>query len=134
MRRLTRKFDPLLAPRQALRLEPRKIEFMSNSNSNLGGGYFYHHCATLAITADPSLPVFNPPLSSGGASGMGGASAANPSQSSGCSFSAQRPSPLAHWLAWLGSFGLMVPARRRALKSARPTCRHSIRRRGQSAV
>jgi len=53
------------------------IEFMSNSNSNLGGGYFYHHCANLKITADPALPAFTPPpnggASNGGASN-GGAS------------------------------------------------------------
>src|SRR5579872_1195320 len=25
-----------------------------------GGGYFYHHCADLKITADPALPLFQP--------------------------------------------------------------------------
>jgi hypothetical protein len=39
------------------------IEFMSNHNANVGGGFFYHHCANLQITADPSLPVFVPPAS-----------------------------------------------------------------------
>jgi len=52
------------------------IEFMSNSNSNAGGGYFYHHCANLKITADPALPAFTPPVSMGGSSsgGTGGTS------------------------------------------------------------
>jgi len=53
------------------------IEFMSNSNSNAGGGYFYHHCANLKITADPALPAFAPPVSMGGSpsggAGVGGA-------------------------------------------------------------
>jgi hypothetical protein len=31
------------------------IEFMAEHAFNLGGGYFYHHCADLRITADPSL-------------------------------------------------------------------------------
>jgi hypothetical protein len=53
------------------------IEFMSNSNSNVGGGYFYHHCATLKITADPALPAFTPPVSGGGAPNGGAAGAAS---------------------------------------------------------
>lgn len=48
------------------------IEFMSNSNSNAGGGYFYHHCANLKITADPALPAFTPPVSMGGSTATGG--------------------------------------------------------------
>jgi hypothetical protein len=32
------------------------IEFMAEHGSNIGGGFFYHHCADLRITADPSLP------------------------------------------------------------------------------
>lgn len=47
------------------------IEFMSNSNSNAGGGYFYHHCANLKITADTALPAFTPPVSSGGSANGG---------------------------------------------------------------
>jgi hypothetical protein len=85
------------------------IEFMSNSNSNLGGGYFYHHCATLKITADPSLPAFTPPVSSGGASGVGGAPA-----SGGCSSSARRPGSLALWLGLPGLLALLRVARRRS--------------------
>jgi hypothetical protein len=33
------------------------IEFMAEHGSNVGGGYFYHHCATLKITADPSVAL-----------------------------------------------------------------------------
>jgi hypothetical protein len=33
------------------------IEFMAEHSSNVGGGYFYHHCATLAISADTSLAL-----------------------------------------------------------------------------
>jgi hypothetical protein len=54
------------------------IEFMSNSNSNAGGGYFYHHCANLKITADPALPAFVPPVSSGGAPSGGSANGGTP--------------------------------------------------------
>jgi hypothetical protein len=32
------------------------IEFMAEHGFNVGGGFFYHHCADLRITADPSLP------------------------------------------------------------------------------
>jgi hypothetical protein len=32
------------------------IEFMAEHGSNVGGGFFYHHCADLRITADASLP------------------------------------------------------------------------------
>ncbi|MFN7925098.1 MAG: SCE4755 family polysaccharide monooxygenase-like protein [Bryobacteraceae bacterium] len=32
------------------------IEFMADHGPNPGGGYFYHHCADLRITADPALP------------------------------------------------------------------------------
>jgi hypothetical protein len=34
------------------------IEFMAPHGFNAGGGYFYHHCADLKITADPALPLF----------------------------------------------------------------------------
>ena len=37
------------------------IEFMNMHGSNPGGGYFYHHCADLKITADPALPPFELP-------------------------------------------------------------------------
>ena len=32
------------------------IEFMAQHGPNPGGGYYYHHCADLHITADPQLP------------------------------------------------------------------------------
>jgi hypothetical protein len=32
------------------------IEFMAEHGANVGGGFFYHHCADLRIKADPSLP------------------------------------------------------------------------------
>src|SRR5450432_822387 len=32
------------------------IEFMAEHGFNVGGGFFYHHCADLRIRADPSLP------------------------------------------------------------------------------
>lgn len=32
------------------------IEFMAEHGPNPGGGYYYHHCADLHITADPQLP------------------------------------------------------------------------------
>ncbi len=31
-------------------------EFMAEHGPNPGGGYYYHHCADLQITADPKLP------------------------------------------------------------------------------
>jgi MYXO-CTERM domain-containing protein len=60
-------------------------QFMAQHPSNVGiGGFFYHHCADLKITADPSMPLFgssgpdagtSPDASSGtaGASGSAGA-------------------------------------------------------------
>ena len=36
------------------------IEFMAPHTFNPGGGYFYHHCADLKITADPAMPPFSP--------------------------------------------------------------------------
>jgi len=33
------------------------VEFMAEHGYNKEGGYFYHHCAVLNITADPSKPV-----------------------------------------------------------------------------
>jgi len=32
------------------------IEFMAEHGPNVGGGYFYHNCADLEITADPNIP------------------------------------------------------------------------------
>jgi hypothetical protein len=46
------------------------IEFMAKHGPNPGGGFYYHHCADLAITADPSLPIFNP--DAGATTGIGG--------------------------------------------------------------
>jgi hypothetical protein len=36
------------------------IEFMAEHGSNVGGGFFYHHCADLKIVADTSLPAADP--------------------------------------------------------------------------
>lgn len=36
------------------------IEFMADHGPNVGGGYFYHHCADLQITADPNAPPPDP--------------------------------------------------------------------------
>jgi hypothetical protein len=36
------------------------IEFMAEHGLNPGGGFFYHHCADLRITADPNLPAADP--------------------------------------------------------------------------
>ena len=36
------------------------IEFMAEHGANPGGGFYYHHCADLQITADPSLPAADP--------------------------------------------------------------------------
>jgi hypothetical protein len=67
------------------------IEFMQGHPFNtlasgaVGGGYFYHHCANLKITADSSLPLFDPTAggaSAGGASSTGG-SAGAPSSAGG---------------------------------------------------
>jgi hypothetical protein len=33
------------------------VEFMAEHGVNADGGFFYHHCANLAITADPSKPL-----------------------------------------------------------------------------
>jgi len=33
------------------------VEFMAEHGYNKDGGYTYHHCATLNITADPSKPI-----------------------------------------------------------------------------
>jgi hypothetical protein len=51
------------------------IEFMAKHGPNPGGGFYYHHCADLAITADPSLPIFDPNATTGtgGTTGTAGA-------------------------------------------------------------
>ena len=36
------------------------IDFMADHGFNPGGGYYYHHCADLRITADPALPPADP--------------------------------------------------------------------------
>lgn len=36
------------------------IEFMGEHGSNVGGGFFYHHCSDLRIVADASLPPADP--------------------------------------------------------------------------
>jgi hypothetical protein len=74
------------------------IEYMNGHGFNSsvpgpGGGYFYHHCAELKITADPNLPLYSggtdggvsPDASSGtaGASGTGGATGTAGSGSAG---------------------------------------------------
>jgi hypothetical protein len=33
------------------------VEFMAQHGLNPDGGYFYHHCAELQITADPAKPI-----------------------------------------------------------------------------
>jgi hypothetical protein len=51
------------------------IEFMAQHGPNPGGGFYYHHCADLAVTADPSLPIFDPSATTGngGTTGTAGA-------------------------------------------------------------
>ena len=62
------------------------IEFMADHGSNgPSAGFFYHHCALLKITADPSKPIFDPNASSGGASGVAGSSSAGGSSGSAAS-------------------------------------------------
>jgi hypothetical protein len=36
------------------------IEFMAEHGANIGGGFYYHHCADLKIMADPNLPAADP--------------------------------------------------------------------------
>lgn len=33
------------------------VEFMAEHGVNADGGFYYHHCANLAITADPAKPI-----------------------------------------------------------------------------
>jgi len=51
------------------------IEFMAQHGPNPGGGYFYHHCADLKITADPGKPIFDPTAGSGSGGGSSGGAA-----------------------------------------------------------
>jgi MYXO-CTERM domain-containing protein len=61
------------------------IEFMAQHGSNgPKAGYFYHHCADLKITADPSKPIFDP-TASGGAGGGSGAGAGGMAGAAGAS-------------------------------------------------
>lgn len=58
------------------------IEFMADHPSNgPKAGYFYHHCADLKITADPSLPAFSSGGTGAGGGSSGGASGASGSNS-----------------------------------------------------
>jgi hypothetical protein len=52
------------------------IEFMAEHGPNVGGGYFYHHCADLQITADPTLP-------DGGTTDAGAGDAGSPAADAG---------------------------------------------------
>ena len=36
---------------------PRIVQFMAQHGLNKDGGYTYHHCADLQITADPRRPI-----------------------------------------------------------------------------
>jgi hypothetical protein len=47
------------------------IEFMADHGPNTPGGYFYHHCANLKITADPAMPPFMTSGNDGGAKDAG---------------------------------------------------------------
>ncbi|HSZ81004.1 MAG TPA: SCE4755 family polysaccharide monooxygenase-like protein [Polyangia bacterium] len=66
-------------------------QFMSQHPSNIGiGGFFYHHCADLKITADPSMPIFTPGVDGGapdaatsGSAGATGAAGASGSAGAG---------------------------------------------------
>jgi len=61
-------------PKCTLQIE----EFMAQHPSNVGiGGFYYHHCADLNITADHTMPIVNPAGggADGGASGSGGGNA-----------------------------------------------------------
>ncbi len=94
------------------------IEFMAQHGPNPGGGYYYHHCADLAITADPSMPIFDPNAPAGGtggaAGGAGGAAGGTTTTSSdGCTLAGRgaRLSGLA--ASALVGLGLALASRRR---------------------
>jgi len=47
--------DILLPNINCTRCTLQVIEFMADHGPNIGGGYFYHHCADLQIAADPNI-------------------------------------------------------------------------------
>jgi MYXO-CTERM domain-containing protein len=53
---LTYQMDLMLPNITCTKCTLQVIEFMRDHGPNPGGGYFYHHCADLQITADPALP------------------------------------------------------------------------------
>jgi hypothetical protein len=96
------------------------IEFMAQHGANTGGGYYYHHCADLQITADPNLPAFGGGNGAGGATGAAGnngaadsgtGGSAPASSSGGCVIEGGRP--LAQGSAAIVLLALMTAARRR---------------------
>jgi hypothetical protein len=58
-------------PKCVLQIE----EFMAQHAANPGGGFYYHHCANINITADHTMPLFVPPGADGGASDAGSGNA-----------------------------------------------------------
>ncbi len=90
------------------------IEFMAMHGANAGGGYFYHHCADLAITADPSMPIFDPNATTGagGATGTtdGGTGAKD---SSGCTLAGRSARASSGAASALLALGLLLALRRR---------------------
>ncbi len=96
------------------------IEFMAMHGANPGGGYFYHHCADLAITADPSMPIFDPNATTGagGATGTAGATGTtdggtNTKDSSGCTLAGQSAQTSGGIATALLALGLTLVLRRR---------------------
>jgi hypothetical protein len=97
------------------------IEFMARHGANPGGGFYYHHCADLAITADPAMPIFDPNATSGsgGATGTAGATGntdggSNPKDSGSSCALAGRSAHLSSGTATaLLAFGLALALRRR---------------------
>ena len=94
------------------------IEFMAMHGANPGGGYYYHHCADLAITADPSMPIFDPNAPAGGTGGTpggagGSAGSTTPTSGGGCTL-AGRNARLSGWAAsGFVALGLALALRRR---------------------
>lgn len=96
------------------------IEFMAQHGANPGGGYFYHHCADLAITADPSMPIFDPNATTGagGATGSAGATGTtdggtNTKDSSGCTLAGRSAQASGGIATALLALGLTLVLRRR---------------------
>jgi hypothetical protein len=92
------------------------IEFMAQHGPNPGGGYYYHHCADLQITADPSLPADGGgSTGAGGGTGPGGGTGAGggspASSSGGCAIEGRHP--LANGTATIVLMALVLAARRR---------------------